>query len=166
MSDGPETPVLEVGRITKAHGLRGEVVVHLVSDRTERLDPGSVLLSDREDLTVVASRQHGDRWIVQFQGCNTREAAESLRGFALRASALNSELPAGEHWVHELIGVEVAESDGTARGVVVAVQSNPAADLLVLSTGALVPVVFIVDGPTAGRVTVDVPSGLFELFDA
>ena len=157
-------PVLEVGRITKAHGLRGEVVVHLVSDRTERLDRGSVLLSDRGDLRVVASRPHTDRWIVQFEGCTTREAAEALRGTELRAQAADSP-DDGELWVHELIGVRVVEPDGTDRGTVESVQSNPAADLLVLDSGALVPVVFVVAGPTDGVLTVDVPGGLFALFE-
>jgi 16S rRNA processing protein RimM len=51
------------------------------------------------------------------------------------------------------------------RGVVTAVQANPAADLLVLDSGALVPVVFVVSGPEDGEVLVDVPDGLFELTD-
>ena len=157
-------PVLEVGRITKAHGLRGEVVVHLVSDRTERLDRGSVLFSDRGDLTVLASRPHTDRWIVQFEGCTTREDAEALRGTELRAQASDELGIDGELWVHELIGIRVVEVDGTDRGAIDSVQSNPAADLLVLDSGALVPVVFIVDGPADGVLTVDVPAGLFDLF--
>jgi len=157
-------PVLEVGRITKAHGLRGEVVVHLVSDRTERLDRGSVLLSDRGALQVVAARRHADRWIVQFAGCATREDAEALRGTELRAEAADHGVD-GELWVHELVGVRVVEADGTERGTVESVQSNPAADLLVLDSGALVPVVFVVDGPTGGVLTVEVPDGLFALFE-
>ena len=54
--------MLEVGRIAKAHGLNGEVNVVLVSNRPERLDPGSVLSTDRGELTVVSSRRHGERW--------------------------------------------------------------------------------------------------------
>jgi len=158
-------PVLEVGRITKAHGLRGEVVVHLVSDRTERLDRGSVLQSDRGDLLVVASRPHADRWIVSFEGCTTREGAEALRGTALRAEAVEGDGADGELWVHELVGVRVVERDGTDRGTVESVQANPAADLLVLDSGALVPVVFVVDGPSGGTLTVEVPDGLFDLFE-
>jgi len=158
-------PVLEVGRITKAHGLRGEVVVHLVSDRTERLDRGSVLFSDRGDLKVLASRPHTDRWIVQFEGCTTREDAEALRGTELRAQASDEPGVDGELWVHELIGIRVVEADGTDRGTIESVQSNPASDLLVLDSGALVPVVFIVGGPADGALTVDVPDGLFDLFE-
>lgn len=156
--DGPRT--LEVGRIAKAHGLNGEVNVVLVSNRPERLDPGSVLSTDRGDLTVEASRRHGDRWLVRFVGHGDRTAAEALRGLELRAEPLDDP---EELWVHELIGCRVISADGVDRGQVTAVQDNPAADLLVLDSGALVPVVFVVDGPADGVVNVEVPDGLFEL---
>ena len=158
MPDGP--PLLEIGRIAKAHGLNGEVSVVLVSNRTERLDPGSVLSTDRGDLTVASSRPHGDRWLVRFAGHDDRSSAEALRGLELRAEPLDDP---EELWVHELVGATVISSDGVERGTVTAVQDNPAADLLVLDSGALVPVVFVVDGPTDGVVHVDVPDGLFEL---
>lgn len=160
MDAGPPRPLLEVGRITKAHGLKGEVVVHLTTDRTERLDPGARLSTAGDDLVVRSSRQHSDRWVVAFEGRSTREDAEALRGTVLLAEPIDDE---GALWVHELVGAHVVEVDGTARGVVDAVQSNPASDLLVLDSGALVPVVFVVAGPTDGVVTVEVPPGLFEL---
>ena len=158
MPDGP--PLLEIGRIAKAHGLNGEVNVVLVSNRTERLDPGSVLSTDHGDLTVRSSRPHGDRWLVRFAGHEDRSSAESLRGLELRGEPLEDP---EELWVHELVGCKVVSADGIERGTVTAVQDNPAADLLVLDSGALVPVVFVVDGPTDGVVHVDVPDGLFEL---
>ena len=161
---GPDggSGLLEVGRITKAHGLRGEVIVFLVSDREERVQRGSVLESDRGPLTVAASRRHQDRWIVTFEGVSTREGAEALRGVVLRAAPL----PGGDElWVHELIGCTVRTPDGIDRGIVESVMDNPAADLLVLDTGALVPVVFVVGTPSDGVVQVDTPDGLFELVE-
>jgi len=157
---GDDLPLLEIGRIAKAHGLRGEVNVVLVSNRTERLDPGSVLSSDVGELVVESSRPHGERWLVTFAGHRDRSAAEALRGLELRAEPLDDP---DELWVHDLVGCRVVSADGIERGVVTAVQDNPAADLLVLDTGALVPVVFVVDGPAEGTVHVDVPDGLFEL---
>jgi 16S rRNA processing protein RimM len=65
-------------------------------------------------------------------------------------------------WVHELIGCEVFDITGASHGTVVSVQANPASDLLVLDSGALVPLRFVT-GAEAGRLTVDVPAGLFEL---
>ena len=154
--------MLEVGRITKVHGLRGEVVVVLTSDRIERLDPGSMLDAEGRTLVVASSRPHADRWLVHFEGVQRREDAEPLRGLVLSGEPLDDPEVL---WVHELIGCEVRTVDGTPRGRIESVQDNPASDLLVLDTGALVPVVFVSDGPTDGVVLVDVPDGLFELTD-
>jgi 16S rRNA processing protein RimM len=151
--------VLEVGRITRAHGIRGEVLVDLVTDRDERVAPGTVLETDRGPLTVESSRAHQGKWIVAFAGVPDRSAAEALRGTVLRAEPLEDE---DTLWVHELIGAEVVETDGTERGRVESVQANPASDLLVLDSGALVPLIFVVDHQP-GRVVIDPPPGLFEL---
>jgi 16S rRNA processing protein RimM len=156
---GGTSALLEVGRITKPHGLRGEVVVNLTTDRVERLDPGAVLVSDQGDLVVGAARRHHDRWIVAFQGRSTREQADDLRGLALRAAAVDDP---GELWVHDLVGAAVVTVGGDAVGECIGVIANPAADLIELDNGALVPVVFVVDH-TAGRITIDPPDGLFDL---
>jgi ribosomal 30S subunit maturation factor RimM len=66
--------------------------------------------------------------------------------------------------VHRLIGARVIDAAGADHGEVVAVQANPAADLLVLASGALVPVNFVVD-TAVGEVRVDTPAGLFELYE-
>lgn len=166
MTDAPGTGAgdaprrLEVGRITKAHGLRGEVVVFLTTDRSERVAPGSVLDTERGALTVRSSRPHQDRWVVTFEGVADRDAAEALRGLLLFAEPIEDPEVL---WVHELIGCTVRTPDGVERGAIVSVVDNPAADLLALDTGALVPVVFVVGGPHDGVVEVDTPEGLFEL---
>jgi len=154
----PPGPVLEVGRVARAHGIRGSVVVDLVTDRIERLEPGSVLSSDEGDLIVVAARPFGRRWLVDFQGVGDRSQAEELAGRVLSAEAIDDP---DEWWVHDLVGCEVVEVDGTDRGRVVELQANPASDLLVLDGGALVPLTFVVD-VAAGRILVDVPAGLFD----
>jgi 16S rRNA processing protein RimM len=151
--------LLEVGRITKPHGLRGEVVVKLVTDRVDRLDPGTVLASDRGDLVVRAARPHQDRWIVAFEGASTREHADALRSVALRAEAVDDP---DELWVHRMVGAEVVTVGGDAVGRCVGVIANPAADLIELDGGALVPVVFVVDHD-ATQITIDPPDGLFDL---
>ena len=151
-----------MGRITKTHGVRGDVLVLLTSDRTERLAPGSVLSTDRGDLTVERSSKHHDRWIVHFAGFEVREQADGWRGVVLRAAPLDGDHHDDELWVHELIGARVALRDGTEVGIVEEVQANPAADLLVLDSGALVPVVFITDHAD-GTVTIDPPDGLLDL---
>jgi len=150
--------VLEVGRITRAHGIRGEVIVELVTDRLERVAPGSVLHTATGPLAVVQSTPHHGRWIVAFEGVATREAAEALRSTVLSAEPVDDP---DVLWVHELIGSELIDADDVRRGRVVSVIANPASDLLELESGALVPLRFVV-AHRAGRVTVDVPDGLFE----
>lgn len=156
--------LLEVGRIGRAHALRGEVVVQLVTNVTERLDPGSVLLGgpSRRPLTVLASRPHQQRWIVSFDGVVDRTTAEALHGLVLFAPPLPADEDPEALWVHELIGREVVDQDGVRRGVVEAVQDNPASDLLVLDSGALVPLTFLVDDADPAVLRVDVPAGLFD----
>jgi len=154
------TDLLSIGRVTKAHGLRGEVVVKLWSDLTERLTPGSVLVTARRVLTVEASRPFGDRWIVLFEGVFDRNEAELLRGLELEAEPV--EVP-GVLWVHELVGATVRDVAGTELGVVAAVEANPASDLLVLEGGGLIPIRFMTerDGDT-GALVVDIPEGLLD----
>jgi 16S rRNA processing protein RimM len=151
--------LLEVGHITKPHGIRGEVIVRLITDRTERVQPGAVLETDRGPLTVLASRLHQRDWIVSFEGVPDRNAAETMRGLKLRAEPLEDP---DVLWVHELVGARVTTPDGTERGTVTAVEANPASDLLVLDTGHLVPLRFVASH-TDGVVVVDTPEGLFDL---
>ena len=150
--------LLEVGRIVKPHGIRGEVIVDLVTNRPERVAAGSVLSSDAGDLEVVRSSPHQNRWIVAFNGVADRNGAEELRGTVLRAEALEGE--DDTLWVHELVGALVYDIDGLFYGRVREVEANPASDLLVLPQG-LVPLTFVVD-QQAGRVVIDPPDGLIE----
>lgn len=157
-----ETPahLLEVGRILKPHGVDGEVVVQLSTNRVERAEPGSVFDTPAGPLTVRISRPHRNRFIVGFDECSSRAEAEELRGVPLRAEALEDP---DALWVHELIGSEVVTPDGVRHGVVLSVQANPASDLLVLDSGALVPLRFVLGHPGGSRITVDPPEGLWEL---
>ena len=151
--------LLEVGRVAKAHGLRGEVIVALSTDRTERLDPGTVLSTDDGELTVVTSQPHQRRWIVQFAGVESREAAEALHGLVLRAEPLDDP---DALFVHELIGSEVVDEAGTVLGTVESVEQNPASNLLVLDSGGLIPLRFLVER-RGDCLVVEVPQGLLDL---
>jgi 16S rRNA processing protein RimM len=153
--------LLEVGRIGRAHGVRGDVLVHLTTDRVERVAVGSRLKIARGWLTITASSPSNDRWRVHFEGIEDRNDAEALAGAVLLAEPIDDP---DVLWIHQLIGAEVVEVGGTSRGRCVAVIDNPAADLLELESGALVPVSFVVANES-GVVTIDPPDGLFELDD-
>ncbi len=149
--------------MTRPHGLTGEVIVELVTNRDERLDPGSVLVARREDLpdrelAVVAARRQQRRFIVAFDGVSSRDDAEELRGTVLAAEPIADP---DAMFVHELVGCELVERSGVEHGRVVALQPNPASDLLVGEGGWLVPLRFVVER-RPGVIVVDVPAGLFE----
>jgi 16S rRNA processing protein RimM len=157
MSEQPEG-LLEVGRIARPHGLGGDVYVALSTDRTERLEPGSRLWCRGQWLTVDDATELPQRWLVRFSGITDRTVAERFTNTLLYAEPIDD---AEALWVHDLVGAAVVELGGTDRGRCVAVIDNPAADLLELESGALVPVTFVV-GFDRGVVTIDPPEGLFE----
>ena len=85
MADGnppaADSPGLVAGKVTKAHGLRGEVTVLVLSEVESRFEPGSVLhLEDGRALTVAATRPDRGRLLVTFEGVADRNAAEQLNG--------------------------------------------------------------------------------------
>jgi len=159
LADGPPL-ILEVGRILRAHGLKGEVAVRFTSDREERRTPGAVVMTPLGALTVERARStSGGDWVVKYAEVADRNEAEAMHGAVLSAEAIEDP---DELWVHELLGAIVVDQKGCERGTVREVHEGSASDLLLLDTGHLVPVTFVV-GKEPGRVLVEVPDGLFEL---
>ena len=131
----------------------------LSTDVEDRLKPGTVVHTDRGELRVDRSARHREGWVVAFAGIADRDSAEQLRGLVLRAEAVDDP---DALWVHEIIGSEVVDQHGNVVGTVREIEANPASDLLVLDTGALIPSVFVT-ASEHGRVRVDVPEGLLDL---
>ncbi len=153
--------LLLVGYVRKAHGLKGEVVIRLTTNRDERVAPGAVLVAGDSALIVKAARPKEGDYLVFFEGVTTREAADELRGAELFAEALDDP---DELWVHELIGARVIDQGKVDRGEITAVQSNPASDLLVVDGEGLVPVTFVVEVDVDAQVVrIEAPDGLFDL---
>lgn len=114
-----DPPLFEVGRVVKPHGVRGEVAVHLLTDRPEvRFAPGAELRLDGELVSIVSSRPHQGRWLVHFEGVGDRTAAEGLRNAVLTAPPLEGDDDTDTFWVHELVGLTVLDEDGSVIGEV------------------------------------------------
>jgi 16S rRNA processing protein RimM len=159
-----ERRLLEIGRVTRPHGLRGQVVVELWTNRPERTAAGAVWHGPHGRLEVGhATRLPGaggrERWLVSLQQVGDRAGAEALRDAVLRAELIDD---ADALWVHELVGSTVLDTDGSRLGVVEAVEANPASDLLVLDTGLLIPLRFVA-ATGDGWLRVDLPPGLLDL---
>lgn len=167
---------LVVGRVGRAHGVRGDVLVDVrTDDPDERFAPGSALRTDpaeRGPLVVRGARMHSGRLVVSFEGVADRTAAEALRGTLLvidSADLAPLDDPDEFHDV-DLLGLRALTRDGTDVGVLDDVLHGPGGDLLVIRTAddreVLVP--FVKDiVPTVdvagGRVVLDPPEGLLAL---
>lgn len=170
-----ETVDVLVGTIGRAHGLRGEVSVHVHTDEPERrFTPGASLRVGDRPRTVASARWHSGTLLLGLEGVTDRTAAEALRGRELWADVPADEAPAdeGEYWDRQLVGLEVLDAAGAVAGTIGEVLHLPAHDVLVVRTSGgdrLVPfvseVVPVVD-LEAGHVRVADIGGLLSDEDA
>ncbi|WP_226533283.1 ribosome maturation factor RimM [Microbacterium paraoxydans] len=167
---------LRVGRLVKAHGLKGGLKLELYTDNPEgRFVPGaSFTLQVPEaspwhgkDITVREYRVMNGNPVVFFQDVEDRDAAESLVKAILWIDQNVDEVEDDAWFDHQLVGLDVVRDD-IVIGRVVRVEHFPAQDLLIVKSGesevmvpfvsAIVPTVDV----AAGRVVVTPPAGLFE----
>ena len=167
---------IEVGRVVRPHGVRGEVVVESFSDVPERFAAGARLeivgaRGERRSLTVrSAGPPKSDHLVVAFESIETRDGAESLRG--ARIDVERREVPKareGEYWIFDLVGCRAHDEREGELGVVTDVVDAGAGPLLVveLADGRKVPLPFVekflirVD-PAQRRIEWRLPEGLIE----
>jgi 16S rRNA processing protein RimM len=168
---------LRVGRLTKAHGLKGALKLELFTDDPDkRFTPGAIFTLQvptsspwhGKTLTLVELRWYNGQPVGFFEGIADRTGAESLVKAILWIDQQPDEPDEPDAWYDfQLVGLR-ALRDGVEVGTIVRVEHFPAQDLLVINTGdrdvlvpfvsAIVPAVDI----AAGTVTVTPPVGLFE----
>ena len=164
-----------VGRIARAHGIRGQVIVNLETDfPDERFQPGAELFVERggrvEPLTITTARFHRERPILGLAGVETIDDAEAMAGLELRVPLDRlAPLPPGTFYRHDLIGCRVETMRGEVVGVVTDVEGTMAGSRLVIdgaSGEVLVPLATEIcpEIDTAGkRIVIDPPAGLVDL---
>ncbi|MGH3551545.1 MAG: ribosome maturation factor RimM, partial [Mycobacterium sp.] len=169
---------LIVGRVVKAHGVTGEVVVEVRTDDPEiRFAPGAVLRAKGSDdqqreYVVEAARAHGGRLLVRLDGVADRVAADALRGsvFVIDSGDLPIIDEPDTYYDHQLEGLRVRTTSGrdvgtvaevlhTAAGELLAVDRDQAGELLVPFVSAIVTSVSL----DTRTVEIDPPEGLLEL---
>lgn len=168
--------LVEVGRVVKPHGLRGEVAVHVLTDRPEvRFAAGETVVLDGDQRSIESARPHQGRWLVRLDGVTDRDAAEGLRRASLWAPPLPGDDETDTFWVSELIGMTVRSEDGEDLGTVTSIVELPAAagyDLLEVdrpqhgtwwlpAADELVEAIETDDGEVE-LVVVDPPAGLWD----
>jgi 16S rRNA processing protein RimM len=163
-----------VGRIARAHGIRGQVIVNPETDfPEERFRSGVELFVERggrvDVLTITTARFHRERPVIGIDGIETMNDAETLAGLELRVPVDRlAALPPATFYRHDLIGCRVETRDGVAIGVVSGVDGTMSGSRLVVdgaSGEVLIPLVAeictLVD-PAAKRIVIDPPDGLIE----
>ncbi|RPI48786.1 MAG: ribosome maturation factor RimM [Acidobacteria bacterium] len=164
-----------VGRIARAHGNRGQVIVDPATDfPEERFKAGSVLHIQREgaieSLTVENVRFHRGRPIVGLAGIDTMDGAEAMAGIELRVSAEALQpLPPGSFYHHDLVDCAVETPRGELIGRVTAVEGDAAGSRLIVrgrNGEVLIPlaegICVAVDVP-GKKIVVEPPEGLLDL---
>ena len=170
---------LVVGRVAKAHGITGEVVVDVRTDDPDaRFVRGNTLRARQSrgfgerEFVIESVREHGGRLLVRLAGVGDRDAADALRGtlFVVDSADLPPITEPDEYYDHQLEGLRVRTVDGTDIGTVAEVLHTAAGELLSISTAdgaevlvpfvtAMVPTVSLTDGV----VEIDPPDGLLDL---
>ena len=170
----PDDYVL-IGKVVKPHGIRGEVKVYTFSERPDNLKfykevvlqkPGD---GGTETYLLTKSRPQGKLAIVQLQGVNTRDEAESLQGSQIWLD--KSEFPGlepGEYYWHQFVGLLAVTDTGIELGKITGLYATRAHDVIVVSGGGreyMIPVkdeiIKQVD-TKGGKVIISPPAGLLE----
>lgn len=173
---------LVVGRVVKAHGIAGEVVVEIRTDDPDtRFMPGTTLRAKHfrdgweRSYVVEGARDHGARLLVRLVGITDRAAADALRGsvFVIDSDDLPPIDEDDTYYDHQLEGLRVRTTTGrdvgvvgevlhTAAGELLAVRpeaGSPAGEVLVPFVRAIVTSVSLQDG----ILEIDPPDGLLDL---
>ncbi|WP_433677244.1 ribosome maturation factor RimM [Microbacterium gorillae] len=170
---------LRVGRLVKAHGLKGAFKLELYTDNPDRrFVPGAVFTLQVPEsspwhgktITVREFRWMNSHAVVFFEGVEDRTAADELvRAILWIDQDADAESDEDDAWYdHQLVGLDVVR-DGAIIGRLARVEHMPAQDLLIVKTTAgdevMVPFVSAIVPEVdvrAGRVTITPPPGLFE----
>jgi 16S rRNA processing protein RimM len=160
-------PRIEIGRIARAHGIRGEVVIVTHDPESELLGELDAVWVGGSEKRVLEARGTHRGWLVRFEGTATRNDAETLRGQAVEVDRAALELDDSDVLLEDLVGCRVVLPDGSPWGTIAEIQGGMQ-DLLVIHDGELERLLPLVDefvtgiDLEAGVVTVDPPEGLPE----
>ena len=155
-----------VGVVAKPLGLKGEAFVRPDPDVAHDFTPGETFTVGERALVVAAARSHSGRQVVRFEGIDTREAIEALRGTVLTVPRDAVALDDDTFWNDDLLGREVFDHNGELLGILEATADGAAHDYLVVARPdggeVLVPAVAELVDVQHDRVVVQAIPGLFD----
>jgi 16S rRNA processing protein RimM len=136
-SPGQGEPVyLVVGFLRRPHGVQGEILMDVRTDFPERIKPGITVYvgENHRMMTISSRRQHAQGLLLSFKGLENREEAGQYRNQYIYVQAAGlPELPEGEYYHHQLVGLQVVDEDGRLLGELAEVLETGANDVYVVS---------------------------------
>lgn len=134
----PGGPVfLAVGRLRRSHGIHGEMIMDVLTNFPERLRPGKIVYvgDAHEPIRLASVRGHDKAMIIGLSGVDSPEAVARFRNLLVYSKASElPELPEGEYYHHELIGLRVIDEAGQALGELTSILETGANDVYVIKT--------------------------------
>ncbi len=175
-SSAGEPAFLAVARFRRPHGVRGEVLVEVLTDFPERLQPETVVYAGETHrrLVIRSQRSHNEGLLLAFVGLDTPEAVGQFRHqFLYVSSADRPPLPEGEYYHHQLLGLSVETDDGRRLGRLTEILETGANDVYVVTPERggeillpVIPEVVLDVDLAAGRMRVHLPEGLLDQDEA
>ena len=166
MTVEPE-PDLRIGRVLKAHGVKGALRVELLTDFPDRFAPGREVVVGGRPLRVARSEELDRSMLVTFEGISDRSAAEPLAGSYVTVPLAEARALPADHYYHfQLVGLTVFDTRQARQlGRVAEVLTYPANDVLRVTGGdreVLIPMIRSVVrsiAPAEGMITAALPRG-------
>ncbi len=134
-----EPVFIAVGRIRRPHGLSGEVLVEILTDFPERIVPGMLLYvgENRSTMYIKTSRPHHKGLLLSFEGITDPVQAGAYRNQMLCVFADDRpELPDGEYYHHQLLGLQVITDQGQMLGVLADILQTGSNDVYIVRSDA------------------------------
>ncbi len=130
-----EPDFLLVGKLQRVHGLRGEIVMEVMTDFPERLQPGKFLYvgNEHKQIKIQSVRRMHENLLISFDGFENRDLAQILRNsFVFVRTDQLPKLPAGEYYHHQILGMMIEDSSGATLGKLVDILETPANDVYII----------------------------------
>ena len=166
-----EAFLVAVGKVIKAHGVRGALKVLPYGDTLSGMEAGeklfSILNGEQGELTLASLQSQRRVWIARFEEIANREQAEALTGKEIFIDRDRlPKLESGEYYHFQLIGLLVVTKEGRRLGILRAVLETGGNDVYVVEDDGkelLVPAIEDVIAKVdlqSGKIVVDLPEGL------
>lgn len=167
---------LEMGKITKTQGLKGEVRMQYYCDSPDLVEEFDTLYMGKDKAPVEIEKSRylkSDVVVIKIKGIDTPEAAQKLIGRILYLDREDVELPEDVWFIQDIIGLEVVDADkGTSYGKVDEIYQNGGADVYSLKTPdgkqlmfPAIPEVLIKTDLEEGKIHIRPLQGLFEIYE-